>query len=685
MLPTEWNSIKLGDVAEINPETIKFGTPESQRFSYIDISSVSNGVVNWAALRTYHLVDAPSRARRLVRPGDFLLSNVRPLLGAHALVVPGVDSYGLVSSTGFSVIRGTSKLNTRYFSQIAFSHLINRQIRAREVGSSYPAITEKDVAELELPLPPLPEQRRIAEILDTLDRTIEATQRIIEKLQATRQGLLHDLLTRGVDERGQLRDPERHPEQFHKTALGLLPREWEIVRLDDVATKITDGDHHTPRRASSGVLLLSARNILNGELTLDDVDYVPEYEYRRMIRRCFPQAGDILISCSGTIGRVSEIPNGVRCCLVRSAALVKLNRARLTSRFAEWALRSPGTQRQIQMTQLQAAQPNLFQGAIQSLVIPVPSVAEQSRIAQVLDSHQKTGRQEQEKMTKLQALKRGLMEDLLTGRVRVPLADTQVENDNTSASVHPVVPATPADVPPYIPPQVPVAAHAPMYRAAARAQAQPMTEWTQQLAQAVQGQQVGQYSPEALDALLPELLALAENRAGLQRVPEVLAKAGIRFMLLPHPSGSKANGAAFYLDKERTQPVIGLSLRFPYLDVFWFNLLHELAHIRLGHQPVPDESLEQYDQHSPDEQAANSWAQDALIPPQEWQNLYAKHPLSDQQMRTLARKLGRHVSIVAGRYGHETSKWSRVNSPKLRPQVLRELEELHLISVRKPT
>ena len=203
-----------------------------------------------------------------------------------------------------------------------------------------------------------------------------------------------------------------------------------------------------------------------------------------------------------------------------------------------------------------------------------------------------------------------------------------------------------------------------------------MTQWTRQLAEAVQGQQVGLYSPEALDAVLPELLALTIDRHGLLRVPEVLAKAGIRFMLLPHPDGSKANGAAFYLDEKRRQPVVGLSLRFPYLDVFWFNLLHELAHIRLGHQPVPDESLEQYDQHSPDEQAANRWAQDTLIPPQDWQELYARHPVSDQQLLALARKLGRHVAIVAGRYGHETGNWGRVNSPKLRPSAVAELKEL---------
>ena len=81
-------------------------------------------------------------------------------------------------------------------------------------------------------LPPLPEQRRIAEILDTVDEAIRRTEQVIAKLQQMKQGLLHDLLTRGIDENGELRDPERHPEQFKDSPLGRIPREWEVGPLE---------------------------------------------------------------------------------------------------------------------------------------------------------------------------------------------------------------------------------------------------------------------------------------------------------------------------------------------------------------------------------------------------------------------------------------------------------------------
>jgi type I restriction enzyme S subunit len=91
---------------------------------------------------------------------------------------------------------------------------------------------------MQLVLPPLPEQRRIAAILDTLDTAIRTTERLIAKLELVKQGLLHDLLTRGIDANGELRDPERHPDQFKDSALGPISEEWEVATLDLLANNL---------------------------------------------------------------------------------------------------------------------------------------------------------------------------------------------------------------------------------------------------------------------------------------------------------------------------------------------------------------------------------------------------------------------------------------------------------------
>ena len=662
-MPGEWKTTALGDVALFEmgqAPPSQFVSDSRNGFAFLQGNAEFG--VRYPSPRLFC-----SKPSKLSKSNDILIS-VRAPVGET-----NVSDCEYAIGRGLAAIRFKGLIPEFGWHAIRFAAT---ELNKVAQGSTFQAIGKYELGRLQVPNPPLPEQRRIAEILDTLDRTIEATQRIIEKLQATRQGLLHDLLSRGLDAKGKLRDPERHPEQFHETELGLLPREWEVLPIGEL------GGWHggsTPSKRSSrfwqnGVYpWITPKDFKNSFLDSAE-DFVSEEGARQLT--VYPANSLLVVFRSGVLRHTLPLAISRVSFTVNQDVKVLLENGNVLPAFVMNMLQFLEKQLLGAVVKVGTTVESVDTKAFLEFRIALPSRPEQERILALLDSIRWRRVAEQEKLGKLQALKRGLMENLLTGRVRVPITDSEHKDSSASRVVRPTDPANSADVPLYIPPQPPVAAHAPMYRAAAGAQAKSMTQWTRQLAEAVQGQQVGLYSPEALDAVLPELLALTIDRHGLLRVPEVLAKAGIRFMLLPHPDGSKANGAAFYLDEKRRQPVVGLSLRFPYLDVFWFNLLHELAHIRLGHQPVPDESLEQYDQHSPDEQAANRWAQDTLIPPQDWQELYARHPVSDQQLLALARKLGRHVAIVAGRYGHETGNWGRVNSPKLRPSAVAELKEL---------
>ena len=97
-------------------------------------------------------------------------------------------------------------------------------------GTIILGIQREKVAALEIPTPPLPEQRKIARILSTVDDLIELTEALIAKYRAIKQGLMHDLLTRGVDASGRLRPPrEEAPGLYRESAVGWVPREWEVV------------------------------------------------------------------------------------------------------------------------------------------------------------------------------------------------------------------------------------------------------------------------------------------------------------------------------------------------------------------------------------------------------------------------------------------------------------------------
>ena len=176
------------------------------------------------------------------------------------------------------------------------------------------------------------------------------------------------------------------PKKDAKLLYGQLPQGWELARLGNIAAIVTDGEHQTPKRCDAycGYYLLSARNILNGEISLSNVDFVSEEEYAKISKRCNPQMGDILISCSGSVGRVAVVNDANNYVMVRSAAMVRP--IFLEPFYMMFALQSEFLQEQINSQKKQVAQANLFQAEIRDLVLPVPPLAEQQRIVVAIES-----------------------------------------------------------------------------------------------------------------------------------------------------------------------------------------------------------------------------------------------------------------------------------------------------------
>lgn len=161
-------------------------------------------------------------------------------------------------------------------------------------------------------------------------------------------------------------------------------KNWPIITLENLAELITDGEHSTPKRCNEGIYLLSARNILNHSLKLDDVDYIDETEYSRISKRVIPKAGDILLSCSGSVGRCCVVPLEIKFQLVRSVALIRF-KSEITPIFAEYMITSDWFQRQINSLKTASSQANLFQGRIKKLKGFVPDIYLQYEFIKVVN------------------------------------------------------------------------------------------------------------------------------------------------------------------------------------------------------------------------------------------------------------------------------------------------------------
>lgn len=209
-------------------------------------------------------------------------------------------------------------------------------------------------------------------------------------------------------------------EAYKQTEVGIIPDDWEVYYLSDIAKKITDGEHATPNRTTEGYYLLSARNIHDSVIDLSDVDFVDEDEYQRIRKRCNPETGDILLSCSGTIGRVAVLPSGFECVMVRSAALIKPDKAKINSYFIHYILQSRLGKTQILQSLNQGAQANLFINHIERLKIPLPPLPEQNAIAQSLSDVDALITALDRLITKKRNIKQGTIQQLLTGKKRLP-------------------------------------------------------------------------------------------------------------------------------------------------------------------------------------------------------------------------------------------------------------------------
>lgn len=192
VIPDDWEVRQLEEITDVDPENLGSTTHPEYEFKYISLEDVTCGVLNNYSEQIFS--SSPSRARRVLQKGDVLLSTVRPNLKSHLIFQEA--GTGWVCSTGFAVLRSKEGLS---ISEFLFPHLfsgnIDRQIETLIAGSNYPAINSGDVKRLEIPVPPVEEQRAIATVLSDMDGAISALEARRAKTQAIKQGMMQELLT----------------------------------------------------------------------------------------------------------------------------------------------------------------------------------------------------------------------------------------------------------------------------------------------------------------------------------------------------------------------------------------------------------------------------------------------------------------------------------------------------------
>ena len=294
-------------------------------------------------------------------------------------------------------------------------------------STGIPGLNRNDVYALSIYYPSLAERETIVQILDTLDTAISETEAIIAKLKAVKQGLLHDLLTRGIDANGELRPPQSEaPHLYKESPLGWIPREWDDLCVGDLLIGIDAGwspscPEEPPNAGEWGVLKVSA--VSSGSFDPQESKRLPFN--LKPIPAIEVKTGDVLLARANGVAELVATTVLVRKTpsrLMLSDKTLRLvpDLGRLLPGHLARVMSASSTRKQINgMLNGSSGQQNISQWQIRNLRIAVPSISEQ-RICEDRNTEIEVRIvAELQTMQKLIALKAGLMDDLLTGRVRV--------------------------------------------------------------------------------------------------------------------------------------------------------------------------------------------------------------------------------------------------------------------------
>ncbi len=284
-------------------------------------------------------------------------------------------------------------------------------------GSTIKTITKEELSDYTIKLPPLPQQKKIAKILSTVDNVIEKTESAIAKYQAIKQGLMHDLFTRGIDvNTGKLRPtPQDAPAMYKESALGLIPKEWEVEELGKENETYAGG---TPNRAIEDFYKGDIPWVASGEVNKSFIYKTKESITTDALRfssaKMAPKESVLIAMYGATAAQVSMLK--IEAC-TNQAVLAIIPNSLWNNYFIYYGLNY--SKDRILFLAQGSGQPNLNKGMIDSTQFWKPKLDEQKIIVDRLNGIESKIQTEQQALAKYQQLKAGLLQDLLTGKVAV--------------------------------------------------------------------------------------------------------------------------------------------------------------------------------------------------------------------------------------------------------------------------
>jgi len=291
-----------------------------------------------------------------------------------------IDKY--ILSTGFAgVLCNPEKVNPRYLEKIFLSKWFND---LKDSLASDKAIQKSlnndDIANLEIPLPPLPIQQKIVKILDTIQEAIDTQDKIIEKTKELKKSLMAELFKYGAPS-------FRKGRKLKKTEIGEIPEDWEIVKASEFCQFVTDGTHDTPKPKREGFYLITSKNLKDGEIDFETAYKVSVEDFKKINRRSKVDQFDVIFGMIGTIGSPVLVKEKNPNFCIKNVGLFKNGGDYIKGLYLFYYLDSDLIKKFISKNVKRAAQIYLTLELLRQFPIPKPKEKEeQQEIAEILQT-----------------------------------------------------------------------------------------------------------------------------------------------------------------------------------------------------------------------------------------------------------------------------------------------------------
>lgn len=423
------SKVPFSHIAEIKPSRGTMRLTLDEAVSFIPMEDVSE-TGQW----TRHRLRAFAEVRSgftCFQENDILVAKITPCMenGKGCIAVGLRNGIGF-GSTEFHVLRAIGDNDPRFVYHWTQAREMRLKAENFMIGSAGQQRVQAEffnrfkIEEIDPA-----EQRRIAEILDTADEAIQKTEALIAKLKQMKAGLLHDLLTRGIDENGELRPfPSVAPQLYQETKIGLVPRDWNVDGLQSQSKPgrsfIRTGPFGSALKQDHwvkiGTPVVTIGSLGEGVFCDDELLFISE-SYANVLRDFRLQRGDIVFSRVADVGRsvvVTEAEDG----WIMSSNLMRisLDESAADPHFTYLCIaHDERIRKQIRQSVNAGGREVANSQVMSGLKFPWPHIEEQRRIVAASVAHQERTVKERLVLDKLLSAKAGLMHDLLTGKKRV--------------------------------------------------------------------------------------------------------------------------------------------------------------------------------------------------------------------------------------------------------------------------